>query len=406
MKILILTQYFPPETGAPQNGLYSLATDLIDAGADVTVLTAMPNYPKMEIFEGYKGKIYKKEVLNKIKIIRTWIFIVKSKAIVPRLINYISFVISSLVAGLFKVKRPDVIICESPPLFLGITAIALKKMKRTKLVFNVSDLWPETAEKLNIITNKQMLNASYWLEKKIYESAALVSGQTQGIIKNIQARYPMVPAYWFKNGIDTSTFDLNAGGSLFRLQNNVGDNDCILLYAGILGHAQGLEVIIKAANLLKDRKEIIFFLVGDGPEKDNLIKLSKEYELNNVRFFPNMQRNNMPGIVAACDIYIVPLKKNDLFKGAIPSKLFEPLAMGKPILLGVEGEAKKLFIEDGNCGMPFEPENEKELSKGIQLLADNRKLLSELGANGKAYVLRNFDRKNINKEFYNRIKEL
>lgn len=127
MEILILTQYFPPETGAPQNRLYSLATDLIEAGADVTVLTAMPNYPKMAIHEGYKGNIYKKELLNKIKIIRTWIFVVKSKSVIPRLMSYASFVISSLVAGLLKVKKPDVIICESPPLFLGISAILIKK---------------------------------------------------------------------------------------------------------------------------------------------------------------------------------------------------------------------------------------------------------------------------------------
>src|SRR5258705_1798593 len=212
MKILILTQYFPPETGAPQNRLYSLATDLIEAGADVTVLTAMPNYPKMEIYEGYKGKVNKKERLNKIKIIRTWIFVIKSKSIIPRLLNYTSFVISSMVVGILKVGRPAVILCESPPLFLGISAIVLKKIKGAKLVFNVSDLWPETAEKLNIVTNRQMLGISYWLGKKNYKNAALVSGQTQGIIKNIRTRYPIVPVYWFKNGIDTSTFNLNTDG--------------------------------------------------------------------------------------------------------------------------------------------------------------------------------------------------
>jgi glycosyltransferase involved in cell wall biosynthesis len=404
MRILILTQYFPPETGAPQNRLYSLATDLIEAGADVIVLTAMPNYPKMEIYKGYKGKIYKKELLNKIIIIRTWIFVVKSKRVLPRLINYTSFVISSMVVGILKVRKPAVIICESPPLFLGLSAIVLKKIKGARLVFNVSDLWPESAEKLNIVTNKQMLGISYWLEKKIYQVSALVSGQTQGIIKNIQARYPMVPVYWFKNGIDTSTFNLNADGSLFRLQNNVGENDFVLLYAGIIGHAQGLEVIIKAARILKDIKEIIFFIVGDGPEKDQLVKLSYEYDLGNIRFISNMPRNKMPEIVAACDAYIVPLKKNDLFKGAIPSKLFEPLAMGKPILLGVDGEAKKIFIEDGNCGIAFEPENEIQLAKGIQLVLDDKTLLSELGANGKKYILQNFDRKVINQDFYKRIK--
>ena len=286
-------------------------------------------------------------------------------------------------------RRPAVIICESPPLFLGISAMVLKKIKGARLVFNVSDLWPESAEKLNIVTNKQMLGISYWLEKKIYQTAALVSGQTQGIIKNIQARYPIVPVYWFKNGIDTSTFNLDADGSLFRLQNNVGENDFVLLYAGIIGHAGGLEVIIKAANILK-RKKRNYFYRRRRSQKDKLVKLSSEYDLRNIRFMSNMPGNKIPEIVAACDAYIVPLKKNDLFKGAIPSKLFEPLAMGKPILLGVDGEAKKIFIEDGNCGIAFEPENEIQLAKGIQLVLDDKTLLSELGANGKAFVFTKF----------------
>ena len=406
MKILILTQYFIPETGAPQNRLYSLATGLVEAGAEVTVLTAMPNYPKMEIFDGYKGKLYKEELINSIRIIRSWIFIRKSKGIAARLMNYFSFVISSVIAGLLKVKKTDIIICESPPLFLGISALVLKKVKRAKLVFNVSDLWPESAEKLGIVTNNKILSLSYWLEKKIYQHAELVSGQTQGITKNILGRYPKVPVYWFRNGIDTDSFNLDATGRTFRQDNDIGECDFVLLYAGIIGHAQGLEVIVKAASILKDKREILFVIVGDGPEKSKLVQISNENKLCNIRFLPNTDREFMPGIVAACDAYIVPLKKSELFKGAIPSKLFEPLAMGKPILLGVEGEADDLFIKGGKCGLAFEPENERELVKGIEILFNNRGLSSELGANGQTYVLNNFNRQRINMEFYNRIKNL
>lgn len=162
----------------------------------------------------------------------------------------------------------------------------------------------------------------------------------------------------------------------------------------------------KSSQHFKRQEGDNFFIVGDGPEKDRLIKLSNTQYPGNTRFISNMPGDKIPELVAACDAYIVPLKRNDLFKGAIPSKLFEPLAMGKPILLGVEGEAKKLFIEEGKCGIAFEPENEMQLSKCIQLLLDDRRLVSELGANGKAYILKNFDRKVINKYFYKRIQSI
>ena len=148
MKIIILTQYFPPESGAPQNRLHSLATHLSSFGAEVTVLTAMPSYPQSVIYDGYKNKWYIKEKEGNLTIYRSWIFVSKSKAIVARLLNYFSFVFTALVVGLFCTQKHDIIICESPPLFLGITAFILKWTKKSKLIFNVSDLWPESAEKL------------------------------------------------------------------------------------------------------------------------------------------------------------------------------------------------------------------------------------------------------------------
>ena len=156
MKILLLTQYFPPETGAPQNRLHSLATYLSDFGAGITVLTAMPSYPQSVIYPGYKNKWYKKEKDGDLTIYRSWIYVSKSKSVVARLLNYFSFVITAFIIGLVRIKRHDVIICESPPLFLGMTAVLLKWIKSCKLVFNVSDLWPESAEKLDIISNKTL----------------------------------------------------------------------------------------------------------------------------------------------------------------------------------------------------------------------------------------------------------
>ena len=176
MKVVILTQYFPPEVGAPQNRLYELAIRLQKMGSEVVVLTAMPNYPQMRVHEGYRGKFYKQERMNDMTIHRSWIYVTESKGIIKRLFNYFSFVISSFWVGLFMLRKSDYIICESPPLFLGITAYFLKIFKRTKLVFNVSDLWPESAEKLGLVTNKTMLSMATKLEEFLYRNSDLISG--------------------------------------------------------------------------------------------------------------------------------------------------------------------------------------------------------------------------------------
>lgn len=406
MKLLILTQYFPPETGAPQNRLHSLAGYFNNLGAEVSVLTAMPNYPKMEIFEGYKGKFYKYEEQGNIKVHRAWIFVNKSKSVFFRLLNYFSFVFSSLLIGVLKIKKHDIILCESPPLFLGISALILKLVKNSKLVFNVSDLWPESAEKLDIVTNKLLLSISYKLEGILYTHSNLVSGQTQGIVKNISDRFPLVNTYWLPNGIDFNQYNILANGADFRLTYAINSSDFILTYAGILGYAQGIDVIIKSAFITKNFPEIKYVIIGDGPEKEKLKKLAKEMKLENVLFVGNIPRENISNAIAACNAYIVPLRKNDLFLGAIPSKLFEPLAMGKPILLGVDGEARELFIEKGNGGLFFTPEDADELAEKVLYLNANRNKISILGSSGKEFVSINFNREKIAKLFFEKLKTL
>jgi len=400
MRILIITQYFPPETGAPQSRLYSLAHNLSDHGAIVSILTAMPNYPKMEVFTGYKGRLYKKEKDGPLIIFRSYIYVKKSPGSVSRLLNYFSFVISSLLVGSIKIAKQDIIICESPPLFLGLTAIFLKWKKNAKLVFNVSDLWPESVEKLGIIKNRYLLRRAYSIERRIYNKSTLVSGQTQGIVANIRARFPYVKTFWFRNGIDFAQFDISAENKEFRNKMGLSDSDFVLVYAGVLGHAQGLETVLYAAEKVKEYDYIKFFIIGDGPEKEALVQLAQKKNLQNVVFIANRPRNEIPSIIAGCDAYIVPLKKLDLFLGAIPSKLFEPLAMGKPIILGVDGEARDLFINQGKCGLYYEPEDSSSLEKCINTLANNRAMAKELGENGRNYVRENFDRSKIGDEFY------
>lgn len=406
MHIVILTQYFPPETGAPQNRLFSLATHLAASGAKVSVITAIPSYPVSKVYPGYEGKGYMKEQMQDIDIYRCPIFVTKSKGVFKRLLNYFSFMITALIPGLFWVRKPDCLICESPPLFLGITARMITILRGNKLVFNVSDLWPKSAVELGIVTNPLMLNLSYRLERYIYRHADLVSGQTQGIMDDIHDRFPNVSLHLLRNGIDRDQFARPGNREKFRSLLHISNTSFVVAYAGIIGHAQGFEVVLNAAHQLRHEKNIIFLLVGDGPVKSQLVSKAAEMKLHNIIFSPSVSREEIPDVVAACDCYVTPLRNQPVFLGAIPSKIFEPLYYGKPVIMGVNGEAKALFVDQGKCALHFEPENAEELSARILQLHHDPLLLKQLGENGKEYVSREFDRKQLALQFWQRIQEL
>ncbi|MBL7913302.1 MAG: glycosyltransferase family 4 protein [Bacteroidia bacterium] len=407
MKLLILTQYFPPEVGAPQNRLFELAVRLHKLGVDITVLTAMPNYPQMEIHKDYVGKEYVYEEMEGLKVHRSSIYVSKSKSIVDRLRNYFSFVISSARTGKNKLGNFDFLLCESPPLFLGYSAMRLAKQKNAKLIFNVSDLWPESAEKLNVVNNKVLLKLAYNLEAKLYKRSVLVTGQTQGICASINSRFPSVKTYWLPNGVDLNYYDpskIKEGD--WREKNNFSKEDVILLYAGIIGLAQGLEIILTAAKNLKDTTSLKFVFIGSGPEKEKLLKIKTEQKLDNVFFLDAISKKEMPAALKTVNAAIIPLRKLELFLGAIPSKIFENLAMEVPILLGVDGEARKLFIDKGNAGIYFEPENAEKLTKAILTLIGDKDLALQMGKNGRRFVNEFFNRENIAQQFYEQLKKV
>ncbi len=398
--MLMLTQYFPPEVGAPQNRLFENAVRWKKMGLEIDVLTAMPNYPSMEIHKEYKGKWFSKEQMEGLTVFRAWIFVSKSKSILFRLMNYFSFVFSSMIVALFKLKKYDVVFVESPPLFLGISARFICRIKGAKMIFNVSDLWPESAEKLGLVTNKTFLKMATVLEEHLYKRSTIITGQTQGIVKDIQTRFPHKNVYWLPNGVNLNLYDPGKKYGSWKKENGFKESDVLFVYAGIIGHAQGLEVILKAADKLKSHSNAHFLLVGSGPEKEMLLQMKSQMSLNNVHFYDAVSKVEMPSIIESCAMTIVPLKKLDLFKGAIPSKIFENLSMKVPVILGVDGEAKDLFVEDGKCALYFEPENEFELSKVIIDVLEEKVDLTSLKENSRKYVGEKFDRDKIAKEFF------
>jgi glycosyltransferase involved in cell wall biosynthesis len=376
-------------------------------GVDITVLTAMPNYPQMEIYEGYKDKTYVYEEMEGLKVHRSSIYVSKSKSIINRLRNYFSFVISSARVGKAKLENFDFLLCESPPLFLGYSAKRLAKQKKAKLIFNVSDLWPESAEKLGVVNNKFLLKLAYNLEEKLYKRSCLVTGQTQGICHNINERFPAVKTYWLPNGVDLGYYDPSKiEPGIWREKNNFAKEDVILLYAGIIGIAQGLEVILNSAKNFIDKPNIKFVFIGSGPEKDKLLQLKADLNLTNVFFLDAISKKEMPSVLRSVNAAIIPLRKLDLFLGAIPSKIFENLAMEVPVLLGVNGEARQLFIDKGNAGLYFEPENSEALTAAILKLIEDKEMALQLGRNGRHFVNEYFNRENIAQNFFTKLNSL
>ena len=408
MKFLILTQYFYPETGAPQNRLLSLALNLTNLGHNVEVLTALPNYPKMEIFPEYEGKISFSESIHGLLVHRSYIFVSKKKGIFFRLLNYFSFVLSALFSYR-RLSHVDYLICESPPLFLGITGLFLSFKLKAKLIFNVSDLWPESAFQMKIVTNKLFIDLAYKLESFIYRHSFLVTGQTQGIISNISSRFPLIQTYWLPNGIDKGDY-VSAVNTLVCKSDYGLEDKSTFVYAGLLGYAQGLDVILRAKKWLMLEhphlsESLQFVIIGDGPDKHRLRELDKHLKTN-IIFIDNLPKEDVLPLLKDATACIVPLKNLKLFLGAIPSKIFDPLALGVPIILGVDGEARSIFIDKAKSGLFFTPDDHIELAQSIIHLFTNPNYSSELGINGKKFVDKYFDRALIASALVKHIKSL
>lgn len=400
MRILILTQYYPPETGAPQNRLSDMAQRLTRSGHNITILTALPNYPRGEIYEEYRGRIITEEYCENIRIIRSWIHATKNKGFIPRLLNYFSFVLSSLAAGVWKVGRQDFLIVESPPLFLGMSGFVLSLFKKAKLIFNVSDLWPESAVAIGVLKNKGLIRVSRWLEEFLYKKSHLITGQTQGIVDSIRSRLVNKPVRLITNGVNVEAFRLVASSNeRVEIRREFGLNRKVIVgYAGLHGLAQGLETVIQAARLLVENDDLLFVLFGDGPDKPELLQLAHQFKLENVKFFPSQPTRRMPSIISSFDIAMVPLRRLDIFKGALPSKMFEAMAAAVPVIVSIEGEAKEL-VEKAQAGIAIKPEDPRAMADAVLRLCRDHQSRTTFGLNGRRYVLEHYNREKIASEF-------
>ncbi|HPX95953.1 MAG TPA: glycosyltransferase family 4 protein [Brevefilum fermentans] len=392
MKLLLLTLYYPPEIGAPQARLSELATGLKARGFEVQVLTALPSYPKGKIFPDYRG-LWKKETISDIPVFRTWVFPTQKTAMLPRLANYFSFVLSSLFFGIWGFKKVDFILTESPPLFLGITGYLLSRLKRAKWIFNISDLWPESAVRLGAVKPGWALTLSEKLEAFIYRKAWLVTGQTKTTINCINARFPEVKLFHLSNGVDTVRFNPKNFRPEIR-KSFSPHGDLIFFYGGLHGLAQGLSQILYCAKGAPEGIRFVF--IGDGPEKSLLIKLAQELELTNIEFHDAVASEKMPEILASVDVCLIPLKTT--LPGAVPSKLYEAMASAKPVILIADGEPAEI-VTSAKVGLAVSPGDGQALMNAIKQLSADEKLRTQFGENGRRTAIKLYNRANITEAF-------
>ena len=407
MKILYLSQYFPPEVGATQARAYDMATGLIRAGHQVTMLTEVPNHPEGLIRPGYRGRLWVREALDGVDVLRVWVKTSSIKKLSTRLLFYLSYMVNATLAGLLIARGDyDLLYTTSPPLFVGGAALALSILRRLPLVFEVRDLWPESAVALGELRNPRFIRWSTWLEERCYRRARRIVVVTQGIRARLVERgFPAGKLAFVPNVSNTELFCPRPEAAS-ALRRKLGlEGRFLAIYAGIHGVAQGLETVLEAAHRLSDNPLIYFLLVGDGPSKSHLLQLKEALRLSNVTMLEGQPREAIPVYLSAADVALVPLRKLELFKGALPSKMLDAWACGLPVILAVDGEAREL-LEKAHAGIHVEPENPSQLADAIVQLRDYPELCKAYGRNGRDFVVRNYDRKRLAESLETALREV
>lgn len=401
MNILFLSDNFPPEVNAPAARTYEHCKEWAKQGHKVKIITCFPNFPAGKVFGGYRNKLFQKESMEGITVFRVWSFITANKGLLKRIIDYFSFSVSAFLLGLFI--KTDIIVATSPQFFTALAGRKLAFWKRKPWVMEVRDLWPESIKGVGAIQSNVFIKYVEWEELRCYRKATGIVTVTESfrdfiVNKGIASDKIKV----VKNGIDPSVFKPKEKDQELLKKLNL-ENKFIIGYIGTHGMAHKLDFIVHSAAKMDD-DNIHFLFIGDGAEKQNVVELARNHDLNNVTFLDPVPKEKIQDYIASIDIALVPLKKSEIFKTVIPSKIFENAAMLKPILLGVDGESRKI-IEKYKAGLFFEPENETDFLKQVHRLK-NDKTLYQTCQEGCRKLAKDFNRKNLAKDMLNYLKSL
>lgn len=389
MRFLFLTQYFPPEVGGPQTRLQSMAAELLRCGHEVEIVTALPNYPRGRFFDGYTGKLYVREMRNGIPVHRVWLYPAMGGG-VGRILNYATFSVTCLY-GLFRATKPDYLIVESPPLTMSIPACIASRVWGIPFVFNVADLWPDAIVDNGFLKEGFVHRAFLALEQWSYRRAAYVNSVTDGIRDALFSRkgVPREKLLHLPNGADTLHYQ--PGPPDFALKKKLGLGEKrVILWAGTLGYAHGLEFVLQAAKLLANRPDMHFLFLGDGSSRKKLELLTRELGLQNVTFRDPVSIEELPSYYSIAECGLASLRSLPVHEGAKPSKIFPVLASGKPLIFVGKGECARL-VEEAQAGIVVPPEDPEALAGAILHLFERPDRLREFGANGRRFVEEHFD---------------
>ncbi len=391
MHILLIHQAFAAldEPGGTRH--HELARYLAVHGHRVTVITSPVSYLTGSSPAGSGGQGGNDYEEHGVTIQRVYTYAALHRSFFHRVISFFSFMLSSLWAGL-RVQGVDLVWGTSPPIFQGMTAWLLARWKRVPFLFEVRDLWPAFAVAVGVLRQPVLIRASEWLERFLYRHADRLMVNSPGFIEHVQSRggrqVELVP-----NGADTTMFDPSLDGADFRRQNGL-EGKFVALYAGAHGMSNDLDILLEAAERLRDRPEIRIVLLGDGKEKPGLQARAAEKGLQNVLFVPPLPKNVMPHALAAADACIAILKPIELYQTVYPNKVFDYMAAGRPVILAIDGVIRQV-VENAGAGVAVPPGDPQALAVVIRGLADDPQAGRRMGERGRAYVEAHFDRASL-----------
>ncbi len=401
MNILYVSQYFPPEMGAPAARAAELSRHWVAAGHDVTILTGFPNHPTGVVPLEYRKKFRRllaRERIDGVNIVRTFLLPFPNRKAHERILNYCSFCLSAAGTGMF-LSRPDLVIATSPQLLVGLSGWWLARRKHVPFIFEVRDLWPESLAAVGIG------NENSALHRVLSKIAGFLYRRSDHIVVVTPAFEDHLVKHWrvprekisvIENGVETDLFAPHSSHSelVVSLKRELElEGKFVVSYIGTMGMAHGLETVLAAAAQLRSTNpDIVFLLVGEGAEKDRILAMARERGLANLRFVGQQPRETIPAYIEASNVCLVLLKKNDLFKTVIPTKMLEFMSCACPVILGVDGQARAI-LEEANAGLVIEPENSAALVDAILYLAANPKSAREMGHNGREHILRKYSRR-------------
>ena len=390
MHILFLSHYFPPEVNAPATRTYEHCREWVKAGHEVTVISCVPHHPMGKAYPGYRNRLFQSERKDGIRAIKVLTYITANEGFLKRTFNYAFYMVMAIAVAPF-LARADVVISTSPQFFNGLAGYFVSRLKRCPWVLEIRDLWPESILAVGAIQNRRVIAALEWVECFVYRKADHIVPVTNAFRQHIIARGGASERITvIRNGVDLALFKPAERDEAFAREIGVAEK-FVASYVGTHGMAHGLDTILEAADRLRNNPRIVFLLVGDGAERARIEAKARTMNLPNVVMLGQQPKAMMPAIWSLSDVSLVLLRKLDLFKTVIPSKIFESMAMKRPIILGVEGESREI-IEEGGAGLCIEPENAGELAAALLRLAGDPQEYARMQESGYRFVCEQFDR--------------